>query len=365
MASKHAVVIGALGIIGRALIDRLTSDPQWDVVGLSRRPLDYETSARFISIDLSDRNKARATLAELDQTTHVFYAAYQSLPDRGQELEANLALLANSIDALSAASPGLQHVTLMEGGKWYGFHLGPAPTPAVEDDPRHMPPNFYYAQQDWLEAAAVEDGFTWSALRPEAVCGFAVGNPMNLAMAIAVYAAICAELDVPFSFPGRPGAWTALFEVTDARLLAHAAEWAATTPRCAGEAFNITNGDVFRWRNLWPELAQRLGVEHGEPRHLCLTEFMADKGPVWDRIVAKHGLDPYPFDQIVSWQFADATFSIEWDVISSTLKARRYGFNACIDTGRMFGELYADLGRRRIIPATVTRPSVEREPVMD
>jgi nucleoside-diphosphate-sugar epimerase len=365
MASKHAVVIGALGVIGRALIDRLTSDPQWDVVGLSRRPPDFDTSARFISVDLSDRDSARATLAELDQTTHVFYAAYQSLPDRGQELVANLALLANSIDALAAASGQLQHVNLTEGGKWYGFHLGPAPMPAVEDDRRHMPPNFYYAQQDWLEAASARQGFTWSALRPEAVCGFAVGNPMNLAMAIAVYAAICAELDVPFSFPGRPGAWTAISEMTDARLLAHAAEWAATTPRCAGEAFNITNGDVFRWRNLWPKLAQRFGVEHGEPRHLCLAEFMADKGPVWDRIVAEHGLHPYPYDQIVSWQFADATLGIEWDVICSTLKARRYGFNACIETDRMFGELYAELARRQIIPATATSPSVEREPVMD
>jgi hypothetical protein len=83
---------------------------------------------------------------------------------------------------------------------------------------------------------------------------------------------------------------------------------------------------------------------------------MADKGPVWDRIVAKHGLDPYPYEQIVSWQFADATLGVEWDVIRSTLKARRYGFDACIETDRMFGELYAELGRRQIIPATVTSP---------
>jgi nucleoside-diphosphate-sugar epimerase len=363
MARRHAVVVGALGVVGRALIDRLTSDPEWEVVGLSRRVPDFESPARFISVDLQDREAARATLAELDRTTHVFYSAYQSLPDRRQELDANLALLANSIDALAAAAPHLEHVSLMEGSKWYGFHLGPARTPAVEDDPRHMPPNFYYAQHDWLARTAPDYGFTWSALRPQVVCGFAVGNPMNLSMAIAVYAAICAELDVPFSFPGRPGAWTSLCEVTDVQILAQAAEWAATTPACAGEAFNITNGDVFRWSHLWPKLAEMLGVSYGEPRHLPLTEFMADKGPVWDRIVAKHGLQPYPYDKIVSWQFADATFSIDWDVLCSTLKARRYGFNACIETDRMFAKFYAELGRRRIIPATVVGAPATGEPL--
>ena len=38
----------------------------------------------------------------------------------------------------------------MQGSKWYGNHLGPYLTPARETDPRHMPPNFYYDQQDFL-----------------------------------------------------------------------------------------------------------------------------------------------------------------------------------------------------------------------
>jgi nucleoside-diphosphate-sugar epimerase len=350
MAKKHAVVVGGLGVIGRALVDHLTHDSDWDVVALSRRAPDFETTARFVSVDLSDHNEAREKLAELDETTHVFYAAYQAMPTFAEEVAPNVALLANAVDALVTAAPGLRHVNLMEGGKWYGCHLGPFRTPAVEDDPRHMPPNFYYDQQDWLEVAAARHGFTWSALRPEAVCGFAAGNPMNLMMAIAVYAAICAELDVPFSFPGKPGAWTALYEVTDARLLAQAAEWAATSPSCAGEAFNITNGDVFRWCYLWPKLADSFALPCAEPRHLSLTQFMADKEPVWDRIVAKHDLRPYAFEDIVSWRFADAIFGTEWDIARSTLKARRHGFDGFTETDRMFTELFADLRRNRIIP---------------
>jgi nucleoside-diphosphate-sugar epimerase len=356
MATNNAVVVGGLGVIGRALIDHLTQQPDWDVVALSRRAPDFETTARFVSVDLSDRDDAHAKLAALDQTTHVFYAAYQAMPTYADEVAPNVTLLANAVDALVAAAPGLQHVNLMEGGKWYGCHLGPFRTPAVEDDPRHMPPNFYYDQQDWLEAAADQHGFTWSALRPEAVCGFAVGNPMNLMMAIAVYAAICAELDVPFAFPGKPGAWTAVYEVTDARILAQAAQWAATTPSSAGEAFNITNGDVFRWCNLWPKLAESFGLATAEPRHLSLTRFMADKAPVWERIVAKHNLRPYPFEDVVSWGFADAIFATEWDIARSTLKARRHGFEAFIETDRMFSELFDDLQRQRIIPTLTGAP---------
>jgi len=73
------------------------------------------------------------------------------------------------------------------------------------------------------------------------------------------------------------------------------AQWAATTSTAAGEAFNITNGDYFRWCNIWPKFAAMFAVPDAEPRHISLTEFMADKAPVWDRIVAKHNLPPYPY----------------------------------------------------------------------
>lgn len=350
MATKNAVVVGAVGVIGRAIVERLTADPEWDVVALSRRVPDFETTARHVSVDLRDRADAEAKLAQLSDTTHVFYAAYQAMPTRTQEVAPNLELLVNSVEAIAAAAPGLQHVNLMQGGKYYGCHLGPFKNPAVEDDPRHMPPNFYYDQQDWLEAASAGAPWSWSALRPEAVCGFAVGNPMNLIMVIAVYAAICRELGVPFSFPGKAGAWDALYEVSDARILAHAAEWASTTPGCANEAFNITNGDYFRWCNMWPAFAEHFGLEMAEPRHISLTEFMADKGPVWDRIVERHGLLPYGYDEIVSWGFGDAIFGSDWDIARSTLKCRAYGFDDFIDSRTMFLDQFTELAQRRVLP---------------
>jgi len=99
--------------------------------------------------------------------------------------------------------------------------------------------------------------------------------------------------------------------VTDARLLAQAAQWAATTESAAGEAFNITNGDLFRWCNIWPQLADSFGLPVAQPRHVSLSEFMADKGPVWDRVVAEHNLRPDAYPEIVSWGFADAIFGAQ------------------------------------------------------
>jgi nucleoside-diphosphate-sugar epimerase len=244
----------------------------------------------------------------------------------------------------------LEHVNLVEGGKWYGFQLGPTRTPVTEDAPRHLPPNFYYDQQDWLESAAAKYGFGWSALRPEAVIGYALGNPMNLGLAITVYAEICAELGVPFSFPGSLETWDSLYELTDGRLLAQAAEWAATTPAAAGEAFNITNGDVFRWSTFWPRLAEIYGLPYAEPRPMWLAAVMPDKAPVWDHIVAKHGLAPTKFEEIASWQFADAILHMGNDIFRSTMKARRFGFDGFVESDRSFAEFVVRLRESRIIP---------------
>ena len=38
---------------------------------------------------------------------------------------------------------------------------------------------------------------------------------------------------------------------------------AATEPRCANEAFNIVNGDTFRWRDVWGRLADHFGMQAG------------------------------------------------------------------------------------------------------
>ena len=186
------------------------------------------------------------------------------------------------------------------------------------------------------------------------VCGTALGNPMNLLAVITVYAAMSKALGVPLRFPGRRGAYDTLLELTDAGLLARATVWAATDPACAGQAFNITNGDLFRWNQMWPVLAELLDVPVAAPLPMLLTDVMADKEPVWKQIIADHDLTPTPFCDVSSWPFGDAVFGQDYDFLSDSSKARRYGFTEHIDTRAMFARLIRDLRERHIIPPSPT-----------
>ncbi|MFC3061025.1 SDR family oxidoreductase [Paenirhodobacter populi] len=346
---KHALVAGGLGVIGRNLVEHLAAQPNWKVTAISRRSPDFDTPARFLSLDLMDAGAVRAGLADVSDVTHVFYAAYQEHADPAVQVSANLAMLRNLVEGAEAASPALRRVVLYEGAKYYGAHLGAFPTPAREDAPRVMPPMFYYDQEDWLRDRAAGRPWDVVVLRPDVVCGFAVGNPMNLSMVIAVYAAISKELGMPLRFPGTADCYGRLAQVTDAAQLAAGSEWAADHAT-GGEAYNLTNGDLFRWNRLWEKIARHLGMELAPPMTISLTEMMADKGPVWDRIVEKHGLIPVPFDKVASWGFGDFIFRCDWDVISSTTKIRQAGFAPVVESEAMFMRLFDEFRARRVIP---------------
>jgi hypothetical protein len=72
--------------------------------------------------------------------------------NRSEEVEPNRAMLVNVVNAVAGSSPGLHKVVLVTGSKFYGIHWGTSKTPAKETDPRQMPPNFYYDQEDFLRA---------------------------------------------------------------------------------------------------------------------------------------------------------------------------------------------------------------------
>lgn len=355
MASRTAVVAGAHGIVGRALVEYLRASGDWDIVSLSRRPAAAETGVRHLQVDLLDAQDCAAKLGEADGATHVFFCAYAPRATPAEEVAPNLAMVVNLVEALEKMAPQLAHVQLMQGTKWYGNHLGPFRTPAREDDPRHMPPNFYYDQQDWLAARQRGRRWSWSALRPHCICGFSVGSPMNHLMALSLYASLARELGLPLCFPGSPPAFAALYQYTDARLLARAMVWAATTEACENQAFNIHNGEPDRWKNLWPGLARLFGMEAGEVRQLTLARVMADKEVLWARMREKYGLQLYTLQQLVNWNYADWAYAAPYDQFSSLAKARRAGWNEVLDAGTMFGELVSDLAARRLIPAASSR----------
>jgi nucleoside-diphosphate-sugar epimerase len=254
---------------------------------------------------------------------------------------------------MQAVEPGakaLRHVCLAQGSKYYGRHLGPHKTPAKEDDDRAMPPNFYYDQQDYLSRLQEGKAWSWSCVRPQAVCGHAPGFPLNLVPVIAVFATLSKALGLPLRFPGKPGAYTALYSVTDAGLLARSMAWMATEPKCANQAFNITNGDAIRWQYTWPKIADYFAMETGPVQEIDLIHMMADKGALWDDIVARHGLAPMPFDKAVNWWFGNYAFGSDWDVFSDTTKCRTHGFLEFMDTEEMFRHQFDALRRIKFIP---------------
>ena len=346
---RVAVVAGATGIAGRALVEHLYRRDDWDVVGVSRRPLHF-TGVRHINVDLLDARDCAQKLSALSEATHLFYCAFAPLGGGLEEVGPNFEMLRNVTSALERAASNLEHVQLLQGTKWYGHHLGPFRTPAREDDPRHLSPNYYYVQQNWIEDAQRGKSWTWSALRPHCICGVSVGSPMNHLFALALYAVISRELGVPLRFPGAPSAFQCIYQFTDARLLARAMVWAATTGACANQAFNINNGEFERWENIWPALADRFGMATGRVQTVKLVDVMIDKESVWSGMRRKYGLRENRLADLIDWRFADWSYSNGFDQMSSLTKARRAGWSEVLDTETMFRQLIDELEQERWIP---------------
>ena len=350
MANKIALIAGALGLVGRALMRHLDRLHDWTVIGLSRRKPDFPIEGRHISIDLGYGLDCINKLSDCNHVTHIFYTAYAPRAGLAEEANLNNRMFVNFAEIMLETAPELAHIQLMQGSKWYGNHLGPYKTPAKEDDPGHLPPNFYFDQQAWLVQHQPGHRWTWSALRPHGICGFATGSSMNQFTAVALYAAISKYLGRPLRFPGKPGAFDCIYQLTEAAYLAKGMTWAATNPVCANQAFNFTNGDFIRWRNLWPKIARFFDMEPADVQTLSLAQFMADKEPVWEEMRDRYQLRNHSLNQLTNWAFADFVLSCEYDQMSDMTKARNAGWIGANDSEKMYLRLLQDLRHNRIIP---------------
>jgi nucleoside-diphosphate-sugar epimerase len=350
----RALVVGVTGISGGNVAQRLLADG-WDVAGICRRPDGLDARIKPLAADLLDA-EAVAAAVRGSAPTHVFFTTWSRRATEAENCDVNGRMLQNLLDALSPEGT-VQHVALVTGLKHY---LGPfeayakvqPDTPFSEEQERLPYENFYYVQEDVLFAAAERDGFSWSVHRPHTLIGWALGNAMNMGVTLAVYAAICRETGRTFRYPGSQQQWEAVTDVTDAGLLADHLVWAATTPAAANQALNIVNGDVFRWRRLWPRLAAALDVEpapfDGEPA--TLEEQMADAAEVWPEIVRRHGLRDIPVDTLASWWHTDADLGRTVETFTDMGKSRRLGFVGVRDTESSFTDLFARLRAERIVP---------------
>jgi hypothetical protein len=167
---------------------------------------------------------------------------------------------------------------------------------------------------------------------------------------VGAYAAIYRELGAPLDFPGTETCWNAVSEVTDARQLARAMLFLSISPQARNEAFNVTNGDLYRWNQLWPRIAHLFDMPCGDVQPLQLTQWMADKEPVWQRIVATHALEPRRLDQVALWSFGDFVFRQSCDQITNMSKIRAAGFHDMVDTEEMYLAMLQQYRDARILP---------------
>jgi nucleoside-diphosphate-sugar epimerase len=252
----------------------------------------------------------------------------------------------------------VKHVALVTGLKHY---LGPfeaygkgalPPTPFREEQPRLEIENFYYAQEDEVFAASARDGFGWSVHRPHTIIGYAVGNAMNMGVTLAVYATICKATGKPFVFPGSAMQWNGLTDMTDARVLARHLTWASTTDMARDQAFNIVNGDVFRWSWMWGRIADWFGVTpapftgEGVP----LEQQLAGAATAWAEIAKKHGLAETDLNVVASAWHTDADLGRPIEVVTDMSKSRKLGFLDYQSTDDSFFDLFTRLREARIIP---------------
>lgn len=353
---RNALVVGATGIVGGNISERLLANG-WTVYGLARRPERAPKGTIPLTADLNDREGVFAAIASAPSITHLFQASWTPADTEEQAGEINSRHLSNVLDGLKAAGHQVEHVVLITGVKHY---LGPfkdfgrylPDTPFLEETPRLPIPNFYYDQEDVLFAAAERDGFTWSVHRPNAIVGFAVGALMNHGVTLACYAAICRETGRPFAFTGVQEQWGMLTEISDARLVARQAAWAATTPAAAGRPYNTGNGDVFRYKRMWKTIADHFGIDVPpyDGRQQSLQELMADAGPIWRAMAAKYGLVEPDISRLATWWHTDADFGRKVECISDMTRSRKAGFLDYQDSSDTFLDLFRRLEAERIIP---------------
>jgi nucleoside-diphosphate-sugar epimerase len=370
--SGEVLVVGASGLVGTAAVNSFRRDG-WPVTAVSRRRPETETAQtgsaagfRHLPVDLRDRSACAAAVAALPPISHLVYAASYEKPGLvagwadPEQMRVNKAMLENVLAPL-AATGSLRHVSLMQGTKAYGVHLHRIPLPAREDAPRDPHENFYWLQEDYLTEAAAAHGFDWTVLRPVGIVGPGYGSAYSTPPVIGAFAAICREEAIPFAFPG--GDIFPARQVVDARIVGDALRWAATAPAARGQHFNLTNGEVFSWQELWPSFARQFGLEAAGPRPLRLGAFLPGHEKTWQRIAEATGLRVASLGAVLgqSHFYADYTFGYgaaapAVPALVSDVKIRQAGFGAVMNTEETFRWAIGGLIDRGVLPR-LTEPA--------
>jgi nucleoside-diphosphate-sugar epimerase len=366
MAIRKVVVAGATGLVGGAALRHFGASGGCEVVALSRRRPRELHGARHVQADLTDRAQCAGLADELQGATHLVYAALYEAPNLvdgwrdDSQIRINDAMLRNLMAVLEPAAPSLRHVALLQGTKAYGVHVRPLSVPAREGrSEMYQQPNFYWAQENFLRElqqgkAGLEKAWHWSILRPVLIVGEAIGGAMDLIPPLGVYAAMLREQGRPLDYPGGAAR---VSQAVDVDLLARAIAWAGEAEAARNEAFNVTNGDVFTWENVWPAIAEALEMNPGAAVPLSLAQQYPNWIAPWERLRTKHGLISPGIEAFVGLSFQYADYTMRYGQteagppsIVSTVKINQAGFTEMMDTEVMFRKWFGQAREKRLLP---------------
>lgn len=354
------LVVGASGLVGTASVDAFL-DAGWEVISTSRREPEVFSDRSFthLRLDLTDAEACRIAVGQHPGITHVVYAAVYEMPgliagwNNDQQMQTNLIMLRNILEPVAEAGD-LQHVTLLQGTKAYGVHHHPIRIPSRESEPRDPHRNFYWLQENFVRDHSHRHRYGWTIFRPPLIVGPNYGVAMNLPPVIGAYATLRHAEGLPFSYPGGV---SYVAEAVDTRLVAQAAVWAATAENAWGEHFNITNGEVFEWRDLWPALAETLRVEVREDEPLGVADYLVARSKLWDDVVEAYDLRPVSLQRLVGqshyyadFQFAHRARRQPPPALMSTVKLRQAGFCGACNTQESFQHWLQVLLDRKVLP---------------
>ena len=361
MAARKVVVAGATGLVGNAALRHFGGESGCEVVALSRRKPRRLYGARHVPVDLTEPAQCAHAAPDLQGATHLVYAALYEAPNLvdgwrdEHQIRTNDSMLRNLMAALEPVAPTLRHVSLLQGTKAYGVHVRPLTVPAREGrSEMYQQPNFYWAQENFLRELQRGKPWHWSILRPVLIVGEAMGGAMDLIPPLGVYAAMLREQGRALDYPGGAAR---VSQAVDVDLLARAIAWAGEADAARNEAFNVTNGDVFTWENVWPAISDALEMQPGAAVPLSLAKEYPNWIARWDELRRKHDLIAPGLEAFVglSFQYADYTMRHGQTEpgppsIVSTVKINQAGFTEMMDTEVMFRKWFTQARASRLLP---------------
>ncbi|HTR87469.1 MAG TPA: NAD-dependent epimerase/dehydratase family protein [Reyranella sp.] len=362
MAAKKVLVAGATGLVGYAAMKHFSA-LGCETIAVSRRRPDETFGATWLPLDLSNAAACAGAAESFADVTHLVYAALHERPSlvagwqEDEQIRTNDLMLRNLLGPLERTAKGLRHVTLLQGTKAYGVHVRPLQVPARENRSElHEQANFYWNQERYITGLQPGKDWRWTILRPVLIVGCSVGSAMNVIPALGVYAAFERSRGITrLDYPGGAGR---VAQAVDADLLARCIAWAGEAAAAGNEIFNVTNGDVFVWPNIWPAIADALGFAPGNHVPLSLERELKPRERQWTEIRIRHRLTSGTLKEFVglSFEYADYTMGFGRTTpgapaIVSTIKLQQAGFHEVMDTEAMFAKAFTEMQAKRLLPA--------------